>query len=419
MIGPDKPTSMKLIRLLSLWLIPLGVAAVVLGVVWGSGESAEQQVRVQARSLDDGRVEVAIQQHLGDSWSERHLPVARIVPVDAETGRWLSSSPVTLASATTAMPDMSMADEQEPARYCLVTHERPGDEEFWGLVSFGARQWDALHDSIDVEVHAGVDAEAQSNKIDECIDNGAIAIGVTLPDPEGVKAAIGRAIAAGVYVNSFNSGARDYAVVGSIRHVSVNEFAAGQRAGVLFNEADVSGVALCVIHEVSNIGLEERCDGLADGFDGEVRRLNVGETGLADREATGAAIKEALTDDVGAVLALNSRLSVLALEQIAAGDMDVMIGTFDQNNDVLESLIAGDMAFALDTSPFAQAWYTLSTMLNNQPAFHLIQTQIGVENPQDILQTFDIQLGPRLISSENAAAFLQVNRFAANQQSGE
>ena len=384
------------------------VIAAALGIVLSSS-GGEREVRLQARSLEDGRTEIALQLREGEAWGDRLLPSYRFLATDVEVGRWLSSDALTIAGP----------DQPIPQLYCLVTHEGPGDEEFWGLVNFGARQWDALHESIRVEVHSGSDAAAQSERIDQCVDSGALAIGVTLPDPAGVEAAIARAVAAGVYVNSFNSGLQDYGDIGSIRHVSVNEFAAGQRAGELFNEADASGIALCIIHELANTGLEERCDGLEDAYDGGVRRINVGSSGLADRDATSAAISEALTDDLGVVLALNSRISVLALEQIRAQAADLMIGTFDQNNDVLDALINGDIAFALDTSPFAQAWYTLSTMLNNQPAFRVIVEQIGVANPQDILQTFDIQLSPRLITGENAAAFLQVNRFTASQRASE
>ena len=382
-------------------LLALGVA--VVGVVWAAddGGEGEIEVRVQTRVVDGDRVEVAVQHEDEDGWSSRQLPQRRYLSLDSEIGQWKSSSPVGVASGSGS------------SLYCLVTHERPGDEEFWGLVRFGARQWDEQHAEIRVDVHAGATAAEQSEQIAACVEAGAVAIGVTLPDPDGVRDAIGLATEAGVYVASFNSGLEQYSGVGSIRHISVNEQIAGEVAGERLNAAGVEGVAVCVVHEVANIGLEERCDGLDAAYDGEVRRINVGASGVGDREATAAAIGEALVGDVGAVVALNSRISVIALEQVKLSGEEIAVATFDQNNDVLDALIAGEMLFALDTSPFAQAWYTLSTMLNNQPAFYLLVNQVGVADPQQILGSFEIQLTPRLITGENASAWLLVNRFTA------
>lgn len=387
------------------------LTAALIAAAWGLAsaiDNGEVELRIQARALDGGRVEVAVQPRADEGWGNRQLPELRFLPADAELGRWKSSSPVSVATPDSSEPLESL--------YCLVTHESPGDEEFWGLVSFGARQWDELHETIRVEVHAGTDADAQSAMVDQCIEAGALAIGLTLPDPQGVEAAIARAIDAGVYVNSFNSGLSAYGDVGSIRHVSVDEVGAGRQAGDHFNAADAGGVALCIIHESSNIGLEERCQGLDDTYEGEVRRVNIGASGLTDREASSAAIAEALTDDIAAVLSLNSRVSILAMELIAASEADVVLGTFDQNGDVLSALTDGQIEFALDTSPFAQAWYTLSTMLNNQPAFSVLVNEIGVADPQQVLGTFDIQLSPRLITAENAEAFMRVNSFTAAQR---
>ena len=88
---------------LSIWLVPLVLSLAVVGTgVWqfnllrSSGE-ADTEVRVAVRPLDDGRTEVALQQRAGSGWGERLTPDARFLPPDAEPGRWLVSSPVSLA----------------------------------------------------------------------------------------------------------------------------------------------------------------------------------------------------------------------------------------------------------------------------------------------------------------------------------
>ena len=53
------------------------------------------ELRVAARRLLDGRVEVAVQRRSEHgSWGARLLPLRRFVPADSVAGRWLSSSPV-------------------------------------------------------------------------------------------------------------------------------------------------------------------------------------------------------------------------------------------------------------------------------------------------------------------------------------
>ena len=74
------------------------VAATV--VVIGQSVDGTEEVRINARRLDDGRIEFALQQRSDGSWSERILPRARKLPVDSEVGRWLNSSPVAIDVGT-------------------------------------------------------------------------------------------------------------------------------------------------------------------------------------------------------------------------------------------------------------------------------------------------------------------------------
>lgn len=60
---------------------------------------SENEVRITARCLDDGRTESALQQRTDGEWGERVLPNARIFPADPGTDGWFSSSPVSMGSA--------------------------------------------------------------------------------------------------------------------------------------------------------------------------------------------------------------------------------------------------------------------------------------------------------------------------------
>ena len=78
----------------------------VLGVPGAAAQGAvgEVEVRVAAQRLADGRTEFALQERESDgSWAARRLPSARFFPANADVGRWLSSSPLTVEAQPDSM----------------------------------------------------------------------------------------------------------------------------------------------------------------------------------------------------------------------------------------------------------------------------------------------------------------------------
>lgn len=77
-------------------LAALVAAALILGCGLGfalsQSISVPVEVRVVAQKYESGAVEVGVEQD-----GERYLPDSRFLPSDAETGRWLRSSPVTIS----------------------------------------------------------------------------------------------------------------------------------------------------------------------------------------------------------------------------------------------------------------------------------------------------------------------------------
>ena len=126
------------VRVLSVGALVIGiaVAAILLsGVIpldfvasEHHGES-EIDVRIQARQTQSGRVEVRAQSSVaGNEWTT-HTPQARLLPRDAEPGRWYSSS-----SFAVGAPDL-VPDIADPAGYtkwfveqAIARYERDGRE---------------------------------------------------------------------------------------------------------------------------------------------------------------------------------------------------------------------------------------------------------------------------------------------------
>ncbi|MXV79705.1 MAG: substrate-binding domain-containing protein [Chloroflexi bacterium] len=371
----------------------------------------ESDVRVSARKLTDGRVEVAVQQRHGDSWSERQLPDSRFLPADAEPGRWRVSSAVSILgpeAETTLAPDAKDL-------YCLVTHARPGDEAFWAFFEAGATRWNVYRDDISVVVKHGPTGAEQAALIRECIDQGAAAIGSSLADPEALREALLEADAAGIPVVTFNSGLLDFVSVNSRRHISVDETAAGATAGALLIEAGVEGRVLCVIHEARNIGLVERCEGLEDGYDrGEIERLYV--TGVGDLAATTEELVDRLNSmvapPIAAILSLNTEIGLVSLNAIDATGSQAQAATFDHTAEVLRAIADGRMLFAMNTSPFHQAYIALTYMHwvdATEPRFRQL---FNIENTLPVIGQLPILIGPRVFTAENAAAWLKIQAGA-------
>lgn len=79
----------------------LALLAMLAGSVVWAATGGEAEVRITARQLEDGRVEFALQQRVDGEWGERQLPSSRFFPADAQIGRWLSSSSITVESTST------------------------------------------------------------------------------------------------------------------------------------------------------------------------------------------------------------------------------------------------------------------------------------------------------------------------------
>ncbi len=114
---------------------------------------------------------------------------------------------------------------------------------------------------------------------------------------------------------TLNSGQDAFEKLGAITHVGQSEEIAGEGAGAKFKEAGAKKL-LCVIHEQSNLGLNQRCDGAKKGFGGDVENLQV--KGTADVSTTLTEIQSKLQSDksIDAVLALNPDIAIAARDAV-------------------------------------------------------------------------------------------------------
>jgi len=277
----------------------------------------------------------------------------------------------------------------------MAVHSNPAEDAFWGVVERGAK--DAA-DTYGLTLKSGgsSDPAEQAQLVETYIADGVDGIFVSLANPDALKDAVIKAVDAGIPVITINSGVDVYKELGALTHVGQTEFVAGQGAGEEFSAAGATKV-LCVIHEEANIGLEQRCDGLADAFTGEMERFNVATTGVRDVAGTVSAIQNKLTGgDFDGVLTLNPVIAMAARDAIAAGGGGEMLATFDLSPDVLQAIEDGEMMFAIDQQQYLQGYlpvvllYLYDTNLNTVGGGLPVLTGPGIVDASNAAQVMDL-----------------------------
>jgi simple sugar transport system substrate-binding protein len=196
-----------------------------------------------------------------------------IALVAASCGSSDNSSEATNAPADSEAPAATEAPEEVDQTqagdltFHMITHSDDGP--FWSVLKRGA---DAAAADLGVTLvwKPGVnDAQVMVQDIEAAIAEGSDGIAASLPDPDALVGPLQGAVAAGVPVITLNSGSNDYQEIGALTHVGQSEVIAGNGAGKRFNDAGATKI-LCGQQEQGNVALTERCEGLAETFDGEV-----------------------------------------------------------------------------------------------------------------------------------------------------
>ena len=278
----------------------------------------------------------------------------------------------------------------------MAVHANPAEDSFWGVVEKGAKDAAATY-GIELKSGGSSDPAEQAQLVENFVADKVDGIFVSLANPDALKDAVKKAVDAGIPVITINSGVDVYKELGALTHVGQTETVAGQGAGEKFNEAGAKKV-LCVIHEEGNIGLEQRCDGLADTFQGDVERFNVATTGVRDVAGTVSAIQNKLIadTDIDAILTLNPVIAMAARDAIAAAGGSQKLATFDLSPDVLQAIEDGEVLFAIDQQQYLQGYlpvvflYLYNTNLNTVGGGLPVLTGPGFVDKSNAAQVKDL-----------------------------
>ena len=235
----------------------------------------------------------------------------------------------------------------------MVTHGDGGS--FWSVAKKGAEQ---AAEDLGVTLkysESNNDPEEQAQLIEAAVTEEVDGLAVSAPNPDAIRDAVKTAVDAGIPVITLNSGAEESASLGAITHVGQTETIAGEGAGAKLKEAGATKM-ICIIHEQGNVGLNQRCEGAAKTFGGDVENLQV--AGTSDISTTLTEIQSKLEADtsIDGVLALNPDIAVAARDAVAGAGSEAKLATFDLSGDVIKAIKADEILFAVDQQQYLQGY---------------------------------------------------------------
>jgi simple sugar transport system substrate-binding protein len=258
------------------------------------------------------------------------------------------------SGGTPAKSDDVNLTQGQDITIAVITHGS-GDS-FWAVAKKGAEDAGKRLGVTVKYSESANDPQKQAQLIDAAVTEKVDGIATSAPNPDAIRDSLKKATDAGIPFITLNSGAEDYKELGALTHVGQTESIAGRGARAKLKEDGATREQLCVIHEQSNIGLNQRCDGAKHGWGGDVENLQV--KGVDDIQTTLTEIQSKLQSDdsIGAVLTLNPDIAVAARDAIQGASSDAKLATFDLSGDVVKAIAAGEMDFAVDQQQYLQGY---------------------------------------------------------------
>jgi simple sugar transport system substrate-binding protein len=241
--------------------------------------------------------------------------------------------------------------------FAMITHETPGDT-FWDRIKAGAQQA-AKDTGSTLKYSADPDATKQAVLIQNAIDSKVDGIATTLVTPDALIPTVKKAVAAGIPVDSFNSGINFYQQAGSLVHFASDEKLAGQEAGKRA-AADGATKILCTIQQSGSVALEDRCAGVKDSFP---NTENIQVNG-ADDSAVTSAIQAKLSQDpsINWIVTLGAPQALDSIKAAQGANSKAKIGTFDTNPDAAQAVSDGKIQWFIDQQPYLQGYLSISQL---------------------------------------------------------
>lgn len=306
--------------------------------------------------------------------------------------RRLEKLTATAIVATAAL--IAPASAQDEIEIVVVSHGQASDP-FWSVVKNGV---DAAEEDMGVTVEYlapdTFDMVRMGQLIETAVASQPDGIVVSIPDADALGPAIRDAIASGIPVISMNSGSDVRRDLGVPVHVGQTEYEAGFGGGEEMAKHGVTR-AICVNQEVGNVALDLRCEGFADGLDGQVDVVAVTMEPTEIRNRVSAFL--ITNPDVEGILTLGPTASEPVLQALEQDGLvgTIKLATFDLSPGVLEALDDGKMLFAIDQQQYLQGYLPVVLLVQNVR--------------HGLMPSGNVLTGPGFVTPDNAARVIELS----------
>lgn len=238
----------------------------------------------------------------------------------------------------------------------LITHAPDGDT-FWDYVRAGAEEA-ASQKNINLIYNNHEEGAEQAELIQSAIDSGADGIAVTMAKPEAMTPNVEQAVEAGIPVVSLNAGQEEAFDANVMSHFGQDDRVAGEAVGERLAD-DGFEQAICVIQVQGHIGLESRCEGVADHIESEV--LYVEGTDMTQVASTVEAKLET-TQEADVIIGLGAPITETMLDVVDSASSEIEVATFDLNASIVDSILEDELLFAVDQQPWLQGYLAVDSL---------------------------------------------------------
>jgi simple sugar transport system substrate-binding protein len=245
--------------------------------------------------------------------------------------------------------------DPEDVRVTFVVHGSTSDP-YWSVVKRGVDDAAALTGAR-VEYYAPqvFDVVEQARLMEAAIATAPDGIAVSIADADAMRASVTSAVSAGIPLVVIDSGEKPGVEMGAPLYVgTVSEYDSGKKAGELLASQGILKV-VCINHEVGNVSLDERCQGLNDGLapSGGGTEVVAVSPDPADVQRRTEAYLSA-HQEVQAVFALGATAANPLIPMFREKELfgKLKLYTFDISPEVLDSIVAGEMGFGMDAQQY-------------------------------------------------------------------
>jgi simple sugar transport system substrate-binding protein len=308
--------------------------------------------------------------------------------------RRLTVLALSLAIGASAGVVPALAADGDQIDVVFVTASQPNDP-FWNVVKRGAE--DAGKDlGVNVQYIGSetFDLTRMVQNMEATIASDPDGIVVPIYDYSVLGPAIQKAIDAGIPVVEIGSAVQPK---GSMTTVGSDDYEAGKIAGERIADAGATNI-LCVNSEPGNVGLEERCRGMADGApDATVTQAGITSVDpAAFQQQLTAALKA--NEAIDAVITSGPVEADLAMQVLGdQGFADrVKLATFDLSPEVLKAIDAGKILFALDQQQYLMGYLPV-VFITNQARY--LVSPVG-----------RVLTGPGVVTKDTAAQIIELSK---------